>query len=117
MAKQGRIGVKEFSDRAREHHKQLAAVAERRRLPTQASMSRLLAAVDKERVQEFGSWLLLRAPGVLSVLQHPSVLTRDATGEGWHVFDWDPTVTTLRHRALPEFEGMPEPREARISRP
>jgi len=103
-------GIKEFSELAREHHKQLAAVGERKRLPTQASMSRILAAVEAERVQEFGSWLLRDAPGVLDVLQHPSVLTRDAVGEGWHVFDWDPTVTTLRHRALPVFDGTPAAR-------
>ena len=55
-------------------------------------MSRILAAAETERVREFGSWLLREAPGVLDVLQHPSVLTRDALGEGWHIFDWDPTV-------------------------
>ena len=101
------LGIKEFGDRAREHHKQLAAVGDRHWLPTQSSMSRILAAAETEPVREFGSWLLLQVPDIVSVLQHPSVLTRDAVGEGWHVFDWDPTVTTLRHRALPVFEGMP----------
>ena len=104
------VGVKEFSDRAREHHGQLAAVGQRCRLPTQSSMSRILAAVEAERAREFGSWLLLEAPDVAAVLQHPSVLTRDAVGEGWHIFDWDPTVTTLRQRALPVFDGMPNGR-------
>lgn len=105
-----RIGIKEFSDRARECHERLAAVGERLRLPTQASMSRILAAVDADTAQVFGRWLLRQAPGIATVLRHPSVLTRDATGAGWHVFDWDPTVTTLRHRALPMIEGTPEAR-------
>jgi len=105
-----RVGVKEFSDRAREQHQRLAAVGGRRRLPTQSSMSRLLTAVEPNTARIFGNWLLRRGPGISSVLNHPSVLTRDATGAGWHVFDWDPTVTTLRHRALPELDGTPEAR-------
>jgi hypothetical protein len=109
------LGIKEFSDRAREHHKQLAAVGERHWLPTQSSMSRILGAVEAETAREFGSWLLLQTPDVVTVLQHPSVLTRDARGEGWHVFDWDPTVTTLRHRALPVFKEMPKGRRRSAS--
>jgi hypothetical protein len=105
-----RVGVKEFSDRAREHQGRLAAVGGRKRLPTQASMSRILASVNAETAQVFGRWLLRQATASAAVLQHPSVLTRDAMGEGWHVFDWDPTVTTLRHRALPTIEGTPEGR-------
>jgi len=104
------IGVKKFSERARVHHGQLAAVGDRKRLATQASMSRILGAVEAEHVQEFGSWLLRTAPDIGPVLSHPSVLTRDAVGEGWHLFDWDPTVTTLRHRALPVLEGTPDGR-------
>ncbi len=105
-----RVGVKEFSERAREQHKRLAAVGGRRRLPTQSSMSRILAAVESDTAQSFGNWLLQQGPEIASVLQHPTVLTRDAVGDGWHIFDWDPTVTTLRHRALPELDGTPEAR-------
>jgi len=104
------VGVKEFSERASEHHIQLAAIGGRKRLPTQASMSRILSAVEVENAQEFGSWLLREAVGLVDVIRHPSVLTRDALGEGWHVFDWDPTVTTLRHRALPVVEDTPNGR-------
>jgi hypothetical protein len=78
-------------------------------------MSRILAAVDTETAQTFGRWLLRQAPTIATVLQHPSVLTRDAMGEGWHVFDWDPTVTTLRHRALPTIEGTPNARRRSAS--
>ena len=102
------LGVKEFSERARKYQGQLAVVGERARLPTQASMSRILAAVSPEMLKEFGPWLLREAAGTRAVLNHPSVLTRDAEGAGWHVFDWDPTITTLRHRALPAFENMPQ---------
>ena len=104
------VGVKEFSEQAREDHKQLAAVGGRKRLPTQSSMSRILSAAETEHVREFGSWLLREVPGMIDVLQHSSVLTRDAVGEGWHIFDWDPTVTTLRHRALPVVDGTPDGR-------
>lgn len=109
------IGVKEFSEQAREDHKQLAAVGGRKRLPTQSSMSRILSAAETERVREFASWLLREAPGMIDVLQHPSVLTRDAVGEGWHIFDWDPTVTTLRHRALPVVDATPDGRRRSAS--
>lgn len=44
------------------------------------------------------------------LLGHPAVLTYDALGRGWHVFDLDPTVKALRHRALPERDDLPEPR-------
>lgn len=104
------IGVKELSQRARPYHKEMAAIGGRRRLPTQSSMSRLLSAAQAEDVREFGAWLLREAPGLQTVLNHPSALTRDALGAGWHVFDWDPTVTTLRHRALPVFDDMPDGR-------
>lgn len=105
-----RLGLKEFSERARKPQRQLAAVGGRERLPTQASMSRMLASVSPEMLKGFGPWLLREAVDVAAVLNHPSVLTRDAQGAGWHVFDWDPTVTTLRHRALPVFDDMPQAR-------
>ncbi len=98
-------GLKEFSSRARRYHQQLAAVAGRQRLPTQSSISRILGAADADWVQEFGNWLLREAPSTRELLRHPAVRTRDAQGESWHMFDWDPTVTTLRHRALPTVDG------------
>lgn len=104
------VGFKEFGERARRHRKQLAAVGGRKTLPSPSSMSRLLSAVRSEDTCAFGPWLLLDAPDVAHVLQHPSVLTRDARGDGWHVFDWDPTITALRHRALPVGEDLPDAR-------
>jgi hypothetical protein len=105
-----RVGLKEFCEEARCKHAELAAVGGRKRLPTQASLSRLLTAVDADLARDFGCWLLRTAVDIRSVLNHPSVLTRDAMGEGWHIFDWDPTVSTLRHRALPVVEGTPDGR-------
>lgn len=43
------------------------------------------------------------------MLRHPWVLTYDAAGAGWPVFDYDPTVTTPRHRAVPVGDDLPEP--------
>lgn len=103
-------GLKEFGERGRRHQRRLAAMGGRRRFPSPSSMSRFLSAVQPEDTKEFGSWLLIEAPEIATVLHHPSVLTRDATGEGWHVFDWDPTITTLRHRALPVREDLPTAR-------
>jgi hypothetical protein len=104
------VGVKEFLEQLGPQRALLAAVGGRCHLPTQSSMSRLLRAVDEETAADFGDWLLQQAPGVEAVLHHPSVMHHDAMGVGWHVFDWDPTVTTLRHRALPQFEGTPDAR-------
>ncbi|NOY28332.1 MAG: hypothetical protein GXP62_20935 [Oligoflexia bacterium] len=73
-------------------------------------MSRLLAAVEMEVVRELGPWLLWAASGAKAILQHPSTWIIDAVGRGWQVFDYDPTKTVLRRRALPEGEGLPPAR-------
>ena len=101
------IGIKEFGERTRQHRRRLAALGGRRRLPAPASVSRIVGAVDEADCDEFGPWLLLEGCGAKEVLGHPAVVTRDALGESWHVFDFDPTSTVLRHRALPEDEELP----------
>ncbi len=101
-------GVRSFDRRARRFRADLAAVAGRDRLPSPSSISRFLAAVQPEAVTACASWLLLDAPDARTVLRHPSVQTRDALGQGWHVFDMDPTVTSLRRRALPSCADTPE---------
>ena len=103
-------GVRAFWELFRPHVLQLAALAGRRRLPSPASLSRALDAVEPELLRETSSWLLAGVSGIDDVLRHPVVQTRDACGRGWHVFDLDPTVTTLRHRALPADDDLPEPR-------
>lgn len=101
------VGIREFSTRIRGCGRALAALGERRSLMTPASLSRLLSAVDASVVRGLSTWLLVVASGVLDVLRHPWVLTRDAHGRGWHVFERDGRVRALRHRALPSGDGFP----------
>lgn len=102
-------GLRPFWDLVRPRVLQIAALAGRRRLPSPASVSRALGSVEFEALRKTTSWMLTEAPGVDEVLRHPAVLSYDAKGAGWHVFDLDPTVETLRHRALPVGEDLPEP--------
>ena len=103
-------GVKTFWKVLRPHVAQLAALAGRRKLPSPASLSRALDAVEPELLRKQSTWLLAGVGQVDEVLRHPAMQTYDATGQGWHLFDLDPTVTTLRHRALPKGDDLPEPR-------
>jgi hypothetical protein len=106
-------GLRPFWERHGSHLKRIAALAGRRGLPSPASLSRALGSVEVELLRGDGTadWLLAGACGVDSLLGHPAVQSYDAVGLGWHVFDLDPTVTTLRHRALPEDDDeLPEPR-------
>ncbi|NOY27972.1 MAG: hypothetical protein GXP62_19070 [Oligoflexia bacterium] len=99
-------GLKAFSERVRPHAEKLAALGGRDRLPQQSSMSRLLAAVEPKVVRELGSWLLWEASGAQAILEHSSTWTIDAVGRAWQVFDYDPTKTVLRRRALPEGDDL-----------
>jgi len=99
--------IKDFGEKIRRDTKRLAAVVGRKRLPTPSSVSRLLSAVSHEHVRLLGGWLLVSGCEPENVLRHPLASSRDTRGDGWHVFDWDPTVTALRHRALPEGAGLP----------
>lgn len=110
FASNPRCGVRPFWGRALAHAQALAAPAGRSQLASPASISRALDAVETEKLRPVAEWLLLDVPGVWDVLRDPSVLLYDARGDGWHVFDFDPTVTTLRHRALPQGEELPEAR-------
>lgn len=84
----------------------VAAMMDRERWPTQASMSRALGAVP-DTVPVFVEWLMSTSIDV-SLGLHESCLHRDALGEAWHVFSYDPTIEALRRRALPEGEEFPE---------
>lgn len=103
-------GIRGFWDEARRHALKLAALAGRLALPSPASLSRALDSVEPELLREASTWLLAGVAEIDRVLVHPAVLAYDARGAGWHVFDLDPTVTTLRQRALPEDDDLPEPR-------
>ena len=109
LTKGAEVGVRKFWEVARPHVAALAALAGRRRLPSPASLSRALDAVEPELLREEASWLLTGIADVDAVLRPPAVLTYDARGDGWHVFDLDPTVKTLRHRSLPADDDLPEP--------
>ena len=103
-------GVRAFWDILRPYVAQLAALAGRRSFPAPASLSRALDAVEPDLLRGVSSWLLAGVGEIDEVLRHPVMQSYDACGHGWHVFDLDPTVTTLRHRALPVDEDLPEPR-------
>jgi len=96
------VGLNGFDKLVGHHRDRLGALGERRGLPTQSSMSRLLGDMVQGDVATFGSWLLRGAVGIYEVLRHPSVLFIDACGRPWHVFHYDPTKIVLRGRALPE---------------
>jgi len=70
--------ISKFSQRVGHSGKKLAAVAGRKALPTQSSMSRVLAAVDQDMVWELAPWLLWEATGALEMLAHPAMQTTDA---------------------------------------
>ena len=108
FASRCRVGIKTFWPDVRPHKLQLAALAGRKTLPSPASVSRALDAASKEALRPLYPWLLVDVVGADEVLRHPSVVTRDARGEAWHVFDFDGTRHVLRHRALPEGEDLPE---------
>ncbi len=103
-------GLKPFWYRARGHKGNLAAVAERKKLPSSTAMSRALEAVEWKHLRPQIAWLLAEASGIEAVLRHPAAQQYDALGQGWHVFDYDPTITVLRQRALPTGEDLPEAR-------
>jgi hypothetical protein len=102
FASTGRTGLKKFWEVARPHKKRLGALAERTTLPSPSSVSRALDSVELERLRPITRWVLMEMSGIEPVLRHPAVQAYDGRGEGWHLFDYDPTVHALRHRALPE---------------
>lgn len=103
-----RSGLKKFWKVAKPHARQLAALAGRRELASPASVSRALVAVELKLLRPAAGALLTGIADMDKVLKHPAVQSYDTLGEGWHAFDLDPTVTALRHRALPASKELPE---------
>ena len=101
-------GLRAFWDTLRPCVQQLAALAGRLCLPAPASLSRALDVVEPELLRKASNWLLAGVGEIDEVLRHPVVQSYDTCGHGWHVFDLDPTVTTLHHRALSVDEELPE---------
>lgn len=110
FAAREQLSIKDFGALTRAHRVQLGALAARTTLPSPASVSRFLAAVESDALREFIPWLLLEGAQALDCLKQPAVMARDCQGQSWHMFDFDPTVTVLRQRSLPEGHDLPEPR-------
>ena len=102
-------GIRPFWKHLQPVVKGVAGLARRSTLPSPSATSRGLSRVETDLIRPQTAWLLTEAPQMDEVLKHPSVLHFDAKGSGWHVFDLDPTVTTLRQRALPIGDDLPEP--------
>lgn len=103
-------GLGGFWRAAELHREALGLSAGRKEIPAASSVSRLLSCADAELVREHSSWLLLVASGAEVVLKHPSVMTLDALGDAWRCFDYDPTVTTMTRRPLPDGDDLPTAR-------
>jgi len=110
FASEAKTGVKAFWKQAGPYSKRIGALAGRDGLASSSSLSRALAAVELDLLRPVADTLLLTPADCDQVLRHPAVLTYDTFGAGWHCFDFDPTVTTLRHRALPVGDDLPAPR-------
>ena len=91
-----RCGIRKFYERAREFWPHLAALCGQRRLPTPASISRMLSAAEYEPVRRFSRWLLVHALDLRQLLGHASVKHFDGLGQDWHLFHFDPTEAYLR---------------------
>jgi len=103
-------GIKTFyRDTLKPVKRHLAALAGRKDLPSSSSASRALAAVEIDLLRPVTHTLLMNIADVDDLLRHPAVFSYDARGERWHLFDVDGTVSTLRHRALPLADDLPEP--------
>ncbi len=105
FASGSRTGLKRFWRVVQPHSRRIGAVAGRSKLASPPSLSRALSAVELELLRPVGDALLLATADCDAVLRHPAALTYDTRGDGWHCFNYDPTVTTLRHRALPVGDG------------
>lgn len=101
-------GFKTFWASIRKHARGVAALGGRDKLVSPPALSRALDAVEVDLLRPIGDWLLRGIADVDALLRHPAVRSRDALGEGWHVFDVDPTVRAVRHRALPAGDDLPE---------
>jgi len=103
-------GLKSFASQTRHCGHLLAAVAGRKRWPTQASISRMLSSITQSQAIAATQLLLGACADSIALTQHESTVYRDNVGAAWHAFHFDNTVTSLRQRALPEGADMPPAR-------
>jgi hypothetical protein len=102
--------IADFTERTSSFGPELAAVGGRERWITQGSVSRALSAVDVPLAQAVSQHLLTVTNR--SIVDSPLCMTgghRDGEGEHWWVGHWDTKVTTMRKRALPEGDDLPQP--------
>ena len=98
----------DFAASSAEYGHELAAIGGRARWMKQASVSRALAAVGEDTARDITQLLLRMTSGtVLDAELCDAVGYRDGLGVPWRVLHWDTTVDPVRHRALPEGEGLP----------
>jgi hypothetical protein len=102
-------GLRGFCDRINDDglNEKLAAILGRIRLPSSASVSRLLGSLGKAEIAKVIE-VIGAACGKLPV--HPLCMFHDANGKAWTVFDLDAVVTAFRQRALPAGDDLPRPR-------
>lgn len=102
-------GIKGFSASMKDFGKRVAAVVGLKKLPASASISRILGAADRlPEPEEFVGWLLAQGCACRELLRHPLVLAKDALGDAWSIFDFDPSVVAMRLRALAQEADLPE---------
>jgi hypothetical protein len=101
-----------FAEFLRPWRAQLAAPVGLRSMPHQSSVSRFCRAVEANTLRETSasSWLLFDVCGGAELLRHPSTGHRDAIGRRWDVFDFDPSVLSIRQRGLPHYHDVPDGR-------
>jgi len=102
------VRLKSFWPMLRPCAEGIAALAGRSSLPSPSAASRALDRVELNLLRPVADGLLADVSGIDEVLRHPATLFRSARGDGWRVFDMDPKVITLHHRALPDIEDLPE---------
>lgn len=104
------LGIRAFWEKLRPFKHLIAAVVGRTSLCSPSALSRALRSTSYEEIRAFSHKLLLGLCDCDALLKHPCAASYDAHARPWHVFDLDPTVTALRHRALPERDDLPEAR-------
>lgn len=101
--------IKSFWEKIRRCSKPVAALMGRKKLASASSISRALDAVELDLLRPVTGQLLTGFEGLESLLAHPATHVTDAHGRPWHIFDFDPKVTALHHRALPQADDLPDP--------
>lgn len=90
----------------------LAAVAGRKKLPSQASMSRVLEEIPERMADDFVTKVLTRYSPEIGDEASEALLWRDCRANPWHGFAIDNRIQPLRRRGLPEGEDYPAPRRS-----